>query len=73
MLIDDDSILYALRVFLLSIKDGWIFNHFSVTNINSQFNEIVATAQGRANKVASGKLSKTDQMLIDAQQLLNDE
>ena len=45
MTIDDESVLYALQVFLSSIKDGWVFEHFSVANINSQFNEIVAKAQ----------------------------
>lgn len=45
MPIDDESVLYALQVFLSSIKDGWVFEHFSVANINSQFNEIVAKAQ----------------------------
>lgn len=45
MSIDDESVLYALQVFLSSIKDGWVFEHFSVANINSQFNEIVAKAQ----------------------------
>ena len=45
MSVDDESVLYALRVFLSSIKDGWVFEHFSVANINSQFNEIVAKAQ----------------------------
>lgn len=45
MPIDDESVLYALQVFLFSIKDGWVFEHFSVANINSQFNEIVAKAQ----------------------------
>lgn len=40
--VDDDSVLYALKVFLSSIKEGWIFENFSVTNINSKFNEIIA-------------------------------
>ena len=30
----DESILYALQYLLLSIKEGWIFENFSVTNIN---------------------------------------
>jgi hypothetical protein len=44
---DDDSLLYALNVFLSSIKDGWIFENFSVTNINSKFNEIISQIYGK--------------------------
>lgn len=40
--VSDDSLLYALQYLLSSIKDGWIFENFSVTNINSKFNEIVS-------------------------------
>jgi hypothetical protein len=49
--VDDDSVLYALKYFLSQIKEGWIFENFSVTNINSKFNEIVS----QAKKVHSGK------------------
>ena len=44
---DDDSLLYALNVFLSSIKAGWIFENFSVTNINSKFNEIISQIYGK--------------------------
>ena len=70
MPVDDDSILYALKVFLSSIKDGWIFNHFSVTNINSQFNEIIASAKGRMKNPPPEKLSKTQQMILNAKKLM---
>jgi len=43
--VDDDSVLYALEYFLSQIKEGWIFENFSVTNINSKFNEIVSQAK----------------------------
>lgn len=43
--VSDDSILYALQYLLSSVKEGWIFENFSVTNINSKFNEIVAQAK----------------------------
>ncbi len=43
--ISDDSLLYALQYLLSSIKEGWIFDNFSVTNINSKYNEIVAQAK----------------------------
>ncbi|MDR0384527.1 MAG: hypothetical protein LBH60_00445 [Prevotellaceae bacterium] len=42
---DDDNVLYALKVFLESIRDGWIFENFSVPNINSKFNEIISNAK----------------------------
>lgn len=47
---DNDSVLYALQVFLSSIREGWIFENFSVTNINSKFNEIVAQARDGNNR-----------------------
>lgn len=53
--VSDDSILYALQYLLSSVKEGWIFENFSVTNINSKFNEIVA----KAKKSTSSK-SATD-------------
>lgn len=45
----DESILYALRYLLSSITEGWIFENFSVTNINSKFNEIISQAKSRKN------------------------
>lgn len=44
MPVDDASMLYALQALLSSIKEGWIFENFSVTNINSKYNEIVSQA-----------------------------
>lgn len=46
----DDSLLYALQYLLSSVKEGWIFDNFSVTNINSKFNEIVAQAKNGNNR-----------------------
>ena len=40
---DSDSTLKALKAFLCSIEDTWILEHFSVTVINSKYNEIVAS------------------------------
>lgn len=45
MPVDDDSVLYALQILLSSIKEGWIFENFSVTNINSKYNEIISQAR----------------------------
>lgn len=50
MPVDDASVLYALQVFLSSVKDGWLLKNFSVTDINSKFNEIVAQAKNGKNR-----------------------
>jgi len=47
--VSDDSLLYALQYLLSSIKDGWIFENFSVTNINSKFNEIISQVKSTRN------------------------
>ena len=49
--VSDDSMMTALSCLLSSIREGWIFENFSVTNINSKFNEIVSNAR----KTAYGK------------------
>ncbi len=46
---DEESILKALKIFLSSIKEGWIFENFSVSNINSKFNEIRTNAHKKNN------------------------
>ena len=51
--ISDESLLYALQYLLSSIKEGWIFENFSVTNINSKFNEIVSQAKKNIPKHVS--------------------
>lgn len=52
MSIDDDSMMYALQSLLSSINEGWIFENFSVANINSKYNEIVSQAReyGKTNR-----------------------
>lgn len=47
--ISDETLLYALDYLLSSIKEGWIFENFSVTNINSKFNEIISKARNGNN------------------------
>ena len=46
---DDQGVLNALKYLLDSITDGWILENFSVTNINSKFNEIVSQAIAKKN------------------------
>lgn len=50
MPVDDASVLYALQVFLSSVKDGWLLENFSVANLNSKYNEIVAQAKNGNNR-----------------------
>lgn len=52
----DESILYALQYLLSSVKEGWIFENFSVANINSKFNEIVSQAKSRQNGKPSNEV-----------------
>lgn len=47
--VSDESILYALQYLLSCIREGWIFENFSVTNINSKFNEIISQAKSVHN------------------------
>jgi len=56
MELSDESTLHALEYLLNSITEGWIFENFSVANINSKFNEIVSraiTTHGKSGKVNS--------------------
>lgn len=46
---DSPSMMAALKALLASIQDGWIFDNFSVANITSKYNEIVARAQAELN------------------------
>lgn len=45
MEITDDAVLYALKYLLGSISEGWIYENFSVPNINSKFNELISQAK----------------------------
>lgn len=60
---EDNEVLDALSAFLNTIQDGWIFDNFSVANINSKFNELRAQAinkqYGNSSK-NSGTHSATD-------------
>lgn len=47
---DEKEVLNALLMLLQSVTDGWLYNHFSVTNINSQFNEIVSQAKKKVHE-----------------------
>ena len=46
---DDDSLVDALKKFLLSINKDWISNNFSVSMIASHYNEIISEIKNRTN------------------------
>lgn len=71
---DNDSMIKALEAFLYSIKDTWILEHFSVTIINSKYNEIVASVkdsklnQGHTNGNNSRKSNQDVSKQVDYSQ-----
>ncbi len=58
--VSDESVLYALRYLLSSIREGWIFENFSVTNINSKFNEIISQAHIKNQKKSANDMVLTN-------------
>ena len=54
--VDDESLVEALKKFLLSINKDWISNNFSVSMIASHYNEIISEIKNRTN----GRKTSTD-------------
>ncbi len=50
MPVDDDSLNEGLKKLLESITDKWILDNLSVANVNSKYNEIVASAKNVKSK-----------------------
>ena len=48
--IDTDSMLGALKEFLLAINDYWVLRHFSVKVIASKYNEIISSLKEQKQK-----------------------
>lgn len=74
---DDDSLLEALRVFLKMINKSWIMNNFSVTKIDSQYNDIVSEIKNKnnsahGNRNQAGQTASTALLANQAANLLND-
>lgn len=46
--IDDESLLEALAKFLETINKSWVMDNFSVTTINSQYNNIISEIKNRS-------------------------
>ena len=58
--IDDEAMLTALRKFLDSINKGWVMDNFSVTTINSQYNNIISEIKNRTKTLTTnGKTNNT--------------
>ena len=58
--VDDDSLLSALPLFLNSVNDPWLLEHFSVPILNSKYNEIVTNASKTRKQNASTGMILTD-------------
>lgn len=43
--VDDDSLIYALEVFLKAIQSGWVYQHFDVSTIVSHWNKLITEAR----------------------------
>lgn len=74
---DDDSLLEALKVFLKMINKSWIMNNFSVTKIDSQYNDIVSEIKNKnnsayGNRNQAGQTASTALLANQAANLLND-
>ena len=50
MSVEEEDVLTGLKAFLNSITDPWLIKNFSVTNISSKYNEIVAQAKAAVIK-----------------------
>ena len=74
---DDDSLLEALKVFLKMINKSWIMNNFSVTKIDSQYNDIVSEIKNKnnsayGNRNQASQTASTTILANQAENLLND-
>lgn len=57
--IDDDSVLDALSRFLETINKSWVMDNFSVTTINSQYNNIISEIRNRSKIDTNGRIYNT--------------
>lgn len=55
MSVEFEDVLKALGSLLESVRDEWILKNFSVTNVNSKYNEIVAQAKAALNHKGNDK------------------
>ena len=64
--IEEQDLLESLSALLHSITDKWICSNFSVTNIASKYNEIVA--QAKLNHSRNGNIRNVNQGSIDSEE-----
>lgn len=57
--IDDDSVLAALGQFLERINKSWVMDNFSVSTINSQYNNIISEIRNSSKLANNGRISNT--------------
>ncbi len=58
--VDDDSLLDALEKFLTNIEKAWLRDNFSVTNIDSQYNNIISEIKNRSKSLTpNGRYNQT--------------
>ena len=68
--VSEDDVILALEKFLSMIDDEWILKNFSVTNINSKYNELVAQARAKKNKLNGNNSRNNNQS--EAEQRMQD-
>ena len=72
--VDDDSLVDAFRQFLHSINKTWVINNFSMTKINSQYNDIISEIQNQKRYGNTTNRSIAGQSRLESQAvaILND-
>jgi len=56
----NEDVMSALGFLLASISDAWLLKNYSVTNINSKYNEIVAQAKAKHNGTTGEGMSRAE-------------
>ena len=57
--VDDDSVLKALGQFLERINKSWVMDNFSVSTINSQYNNIISEIRNSTKSATNGRITNT--------------
>lgn len=65
--VDDDSLVDAFRKFLYSINKAWVINNFSMTKIDSQYNDIISEIQNQKRYGNTTNRSVTGQSRLESQ------
>ena len=65
--VDDESLVDAFRKFLYSINKAWVINNFSMTKIDSQYNDIISEIQNQKRYGNTTNRSVTGQSRLESQ------